>query len=92
MSNPPVFRRVEGLPFQKVDAQVVVVVPRSRAVHLLNETATRVWELLEPGATVDGLVEALVDEFEVDPAEARRDVEAVLSDMRQKDIVTGEGA
>jgi len=87
MTEPALLRRDDGLPYQTIEGQVLVVVPKAREVHLLNETASRVWELLGPGATVGGLVDALCGEYDVAPGEARAAVEAVLDEMRRKGLM-----
>ena len=87
MSDSGRIRRVEGLPHQKIEDQALVVVARKREVHLLNPTATRIWELLERETTVDDLVKTLTGEYDVDAATARKDVEAALAEMRQKGLL-----
>jgi hypothetical protein len=83
-------RRVEGLPHQSIDGQMLVVVHGRLEVHLLSPTAARIWELLAEGVTVDTLVDRLVGEYEVEAAVARGDVESVLAEMREKGMVVAE--
>jgi PqqD family protein of HPr-rel-A system len=86
------FRREDALPFQRLDEETIVVDPRSREVHLLNETAARIWELLETASSVDELVEALRDEYEgAEPEELRREVEAFLSDLSARGLLASRG-
>ena len=56
------WRRDAELPFQKLDEETIVLDPRRREVHLLNETAARIWELLAAPRSVDELTDALGDE------------------------------
>lgn len=86
------WRRDTGLPFQRMDEEAIVVNPRTREVHLLNETAARIWELLEAPRSVDELCEALEEEFEAEPAALRAEVEAFVADMGGKGLLTAEGA
>jgi PqqD family protein of HPr-rel-A system len=86
------FRRDATLPFQRLDEEAIVVDPRTREVHLLNETGARIWELLEEDSTVDELVEALADEYEGAAPEAlRREVEGFLYDLGGKGLVAPRG-
>jgi PqqD family protein of HPr-rel-A system len=86
------FRREDALPFQRLDEETIVVDPRSREVHLLNETAARIWELLETASSVDEIVEALGDEYEgAPPEELRREVEAFLSDLGARGLLASRG-
>ena len=81
------FERVAELPFNKLEEQILVVVARTREVHLLNASAARIWELLETPATVEALMEALGEDFDVDPHEGRQEVEAVVAEMIGKGLV-----
>jgi PqqD family protein of HPr-rel-A system len=94
MSNQktPSFVREDALPFQRLDEETIVVDPRSREVHLLNETAARIWELLETASSVDELVEALGDEYEgATPEDLRREVEAFLGDLGARGLLASRG-
>jgi PqqD family protein of HPr-rel-A system len=82
-----VLRRASSLPFQKLDQEVLVVDPRTRAVHLLNATATRVWELLETGATRAQLLATLSLEFDAAPETIGLDLGKLLDDLEQRGLV-----
>lgn len=87
-----IYARDPGVPHQKLDEETIVVDPRSREVHLLNETAARIWELLETSSSVDELVEALSDEYEgAPPEELRREVEAFLADLSARGLLASRG-
>ena len=68
---PGRWRRDAELPFQQLDEETIVVDPRSREVHLLNETAARIWELLAAPRSLDELVATLGDEYDADEDELR---------------------
>jgi PqqD family protein of HPr-rel-A system len=87
-TKPASFRRESALPFQRMDEETIVVDPRTREVHLLNETAARIWELLEEASSVDDIVEVLAEEYEgAAPEELRREVEAFLVDLGSKGLL-----
>jgi len=52
--QPKTLRRDPTLPFQRMDEDAIVVDTRTREVHLLNETAARIWELLDGRLEEDG--------------------------------------
>ena len=81
------FERVAELPFNKVGEQILVVVSKTRDVHLLNEPAARIWELLEKAATLESLMAALQEEYDLDPPAAEQEVEAVVTEMLGKGLV-----
>lgn len=93
MSHPNlVVRRVSSLPFQKMDDEVLVVDPRTREVHLLNVTATRIWELLETPRTAAELALALEHEFDAPAEVLRADVESSLAELGAKGLVGPDDA
>jgi hypothetical protein len=69
-----------------IDGQEVVVVPRTRKLQILNEVATRIWELCD-GRPVSRIAETIVDEYEVEREEAQRDVIELVSDMLARGMV-----
>jgi PqqD family protein of HPr-rel-A system len=88
----PSFHRDLSLPFQRMDEETIVVDPRSREVHLLNETAARIWDLLETPASLDELCEALSDEYEgATPEALRAEVEGFLADLGGKGLLAARG-
>ncbi len=53
----------------------------------LNETGAFLWELLEKGADRETLIDALPKEFEVDRQTAEKDVDAFLTQLREKALI-----
>jgi hypothetical protein len=83
----PTWRRDPSLPHQKLDEETIVVYPARREVHLLNETAARVWELCATPRSLDELVTALAHEYEVATDELRRDVAEILELLGDRHLV-----
>ena len=81
------YKRDPGLPFQKLEEETIVVDPRTREVHLLNDTAARVWELLASATTLDDLAETLAEEYEATPEAVRAGVEELLGGLRDKGLL-----
>ncbi len=53
----------------------------------LNETGESIWDLLPQCKTVDEIVEKMLEEYDVDEAVLRADVEAILSQLRELEII-----
>jgi PqqD family protein of HPr-rel-A system len=84
--------RDPSLPFQRMDDETIVVDPRSREVHLLNETAARIWDLLESARSVDELCAAIADEYEgASPEVLRGEIDVFLNDLGGKGLVAARG-
>ncbi len=82
-----VLRRTDELPFQRMKGETLVVDPKTREVHLLNETASRIWDLLEGGATVLDMVRSLSEEYEVDEATLTKQIAAFAIELEAKRLL-----
>lgn len=87
--EPDVWRRDPSLPYQKMEEQTVVVDPRTREVHLLNETATRIWDLLAEPHTLEELLGVLGSEYDAPEPEIREQVRDFVAGMRERGLVSG---
>jgi PqqD family protein of HPr-rel-A system len=85
------FKRDAGLPFQTLEEETIVVDPKTREVHLLNDTAARVWELLASAQSVDELTAALGEEYDAPADELRAGVEELLKGLADKGLLAGGG-
>jgi PqqD family protein of HPr-rel-A system len=91
-TKPTSWRRDPTLPFQRMDEDTIVVDARTREVHLLNETAARIWDLLETPSSVDELAAALAEEYEgASPEELRAEVEAFVGELGGKGLIAPRG-
>lgn len=75
------YRQNPAAPATVLSGEAALVTPADSRLHILNDVATLVWELCDgEGKTLDGLVAALCDTFDVDEEVARAEVEAFLKD------------
>ena len=87
-------RRKSGFALRKV-GEVNIIVPLGQkvldlnGVITLNETGAFIWELLKKERSLDELVEAVSEEFEVEPDQARKDIEDFLNQLREFDMLEG---
>ena len=57
-------------------------------VITLNESSYFLWEKMQAGAdTIDKLVEAMTEEYEVDPETARKDIESLVAQLIEYNVV-----
>ncbi|MCR4621576.1 MAG: PqqD family protein [Clostridiales bacterium] len=54
----------------------------------LNETGAFLWKLLETGAEKSELLDSLMKEYEVDAETAEKDVDAFLTSLRERSLIT----
>lgn len=85
------FARAKGLPFRHLDGQTVIVDPRRREVHVLNGTASAIWDLLgDDLRSLHDLVAALEHEgaFDAPLETVAADLDGFLADLVQKGLVS----
>ena len=64
------FRRNDDVAFQSLVDQVVIVDARTREVHVLNGTGSRIWALLEHEQSAADLARVLAEEYALGDADA----------------------
>jgi len=74
--------------YRVYDGQATVVLPERSEVHVLNPIGTTVWDRIDGRRTLAQILDAVVEEYEVAPDEARRDVLAFVAELREHGMVT----
>lgn len=72
----------------KIDEEVILMSIEADSYFGLEPVGSRIWELLsKQPASVDELVTSLMEEYEVDEATCRDDVQQFLDDMSAKKLI-----
>jgi hypothetical protein len=79
--------RTDDVVWQELDDEVVVFNRASSRYLRINASAVILWRRLEGGASLDDLVSALLDAFDIDESTARRDVEAFVAAVREHELL-----
>jgi hypothetical protein len=66
---------------------VLVHIPTNR-IFELNETGSRVWEMIGESLNPDQIVQRLADEFDVEEAQAADEVNELLTRLRNEDLLS----
>lgn len=77
-----------GLIEAEVDGELMGLHIGNGTCYGFNETATRVWRLIEQPRSLAAICAALADEFEVDPETCEAHVRALLADLASDGIVS----
>jgi len=81
-------RKADGWLSAKVGVEVVMMsVEHGRYVGL-NETAARIWDLLDTSPEPGAICAELVREFDVEAAVCRRALDALVADLVEHGVVT----
>jgi hypothetical protein len=58
-------------------------------LHQLNPTASFIWDCCDGNSNIAEITERLAGAYEVDSSTARKDVEEVLSNLRNSNLLDG---
>lgn len=89
---PRRLRMADGVVFRELDGEAVILHLDSGTYFGLDGIGTRVWRSLEAHAPLDAVVEAVVDEYDVDRARARADITRLVGELVSRGLmVAGDG-
>ena len=74
-----------------IGGEAIILTPLDSKIRNLNETGSRIWELLAEKPTVGDLVLHIHREFDVSEEQARLDVMTFLEQLTAKGLVTAQG-
>jgi hypothetical protein len=81
------FQKKQNLSFRIIKGQAFIVDAEKQTLHNLNETGTRIWQLLEKGKTFDEIAEILYNEFEVPKKQAEEDIKEFIDELERKKLI-----
>ena len=79
--------RSESIVFTALDDTIVMMDVDEGHYYELDPIATRIWELIDEGATVGAICDALVEQYEVDPQECQQDTMEFLKQAAERRLV-----
>lgn len=71
--------REPDVSWRSLENQAVLIHNKLGEIRVLNETGTLVWEHLEEG--LDVIASRIAERYDIDPATARSDAEALIRDL-----------
>jgi hypothetical protein len=69
-----------------VDGEAVLLDVETGMYYGLDGVGTRIWQLLETGASEEEISASLLEQYAADAAEVRADVAGFLADLRAKGL------
>lgn len=84
---PPLTLRAEGVTWRALDDHIVVLDLESSVYLNVTGAGAVVWKLLNEGTTLDAMIAAVLEVFEVEPEKARTDLVAFVDDLRVRKLL-----
>lgn len=90
-----VFKKSDAMVFRKIGAEYILVPVRQgvgdlESIYTLNETAARIWELLDGTAKGAEIRDKMTQEFDVTPEEAEKDLVHHLKELASIQAIVEE--
>jgi hypothetical protein len=57
-------------------------------IYTLNETASRIWELIDGQRSLAEICQQITDEFEIDPSQAESDLSELIQSLVEIGAIT----
>jgi PqqD family protein of HPr-rel-A system len=87
-----VLRRARQVIFNQLDDELLAIDMESGYCYSLNQSAGRLWELIEEPATMAAVCEQLRAEYDIDLQTCLNDVRDVLLSLRAAGLIEVENA
>jgi hypothetical protein len=93
-----IMRRNPALAWREIEEEIVIISPAENIMHELNDTGGFLWKRIDGKRSAMELAELLAETYDVAPAKALEDTEALLNEMLSRkllvpaDGISGEGS
>ena len=92
MQDDPIFKKSKVVVSRPVKPQTLVIPIKAGSanlneVYMLNETAGRIWQLLDGQHRASEIITLLTQEYDVTVEEAQADYEQLVSDLESLAVV-----
>jgi len=74
-----------------IEGKALIIMPSSGQSVVLNETATRVWKLMDGKQSLEEIIAAFCTEFDVSKSKAKKDILEIVSSMEKEKIIVLRG-
>lgn len=79
--------KAEDIIWRRIGDEVVVIKDNGLSTHILNKTATLIWEMCDGKRSIDEIAASLFDRFDVSLEEARADTRETIENLTKAGII-----
>lgn len=73
--------------FRVIEGEAFIMTPHNGWLHSLNETGTRIWQLIEEKRSLKSILETICSEYDTDEDTAMKDLSAFIKELEEKGMV-----
>ena len=74
-----------------IEGEAVILSLETKVLRGLNPVGSRIWELIDGQRNLEEIIGVIVQEFDVPPQEAARDVRVFVEELLARGLVTAVG-
>ena len=82
-------KRRSDLNYRTIEGETLILNRKEGHLHQLNPTASFIWDCCDGKSDIAEIIDRLAGAYEVDSSTARKDVEEVLSNLRNSNLLDG---
>ena len=82
-----VVEKSDKLIFREIDGEVVIIANDGSHIHMLNETATLIWNCSNKRTSVRQIITEVCEQYNVDQDTASRDVLETIKSLSEKNLI-----
>lgn len=87
MQPNTILRRTDKVQFARLDDEMLAIDAQANLCYSLNETAIKVWELLETPISLQSLCEQVGGAYDVDASTCAQDVTELLEGLKEAGLL-----
>jgi len=81
------YRVKQGLIAQSVDGELLILNREQEKIHQLNLVASFIWNKLDGQITLEQLVTAITENYDVEQNAAKNDLESLLTELSDLNLI-----
>lgn len=74
-----------------IEGEAVILSMETKVLRGLNPVGSRIWELIDGRRSVEEIAQLIIQEFDVQPEEAAKDVRSFVDELLGRGLVTPVG-
>jgi len=80
-------KKSKNIAARVIDGNAYIILPEESKLFQLNDVGTFIWNMLDKSHSIEEIVDAVLDEFEVERTEAEKDVFKFLGKLFDKKLI-----
>lgn len=87
LAEDSLIRRNRDVVFCELSGELALLDLHSNTYYGLNKVGARIWEMIQEPRSLPQLCEAIVEQYDVDPARCRIDIEALVRQLAEAKLI-----